>query len=86
MKQKVLVGGRVDREWQTCDEEAERVKAKSARLLVGPRDRGIIAPGIVVAIDANRFIARDAAGNDDGNDDDGSRRGVSKISSISRSS
>ena len=65
----------------TCDEEAERVKAKSARLLVGPRDGGVIEPGIVVAVDANRFIAGGAAGNEDG-----SRRGVSKILPISPSS
>lgn len=53
---------------------------KSARLLVGPRGRGVIEPGIEVAIDANRFIA-EGAGNDDG-----SRSGVSKISPISPSS
>jgi hypothetical protein len=35
----------------------QRVKAKSAHLLVGPRDRGVIEPGIVVAIGANQFIA-----------------------------
>jgi hypothetical protein len=66
----------------------DRVKAKSVRLVIGPRGIGVTEPdeGTVVAIDGNRFVARGAAGKDDVNDDDGSRGGVSIISPISTSS
>ena len=43
----------------------------------------MIAPGIEVAIDANQLITGGAAGNDDGNGGNDSRKDVSKISPIS---
>ena len=48
-------GKAVGGEWRTCD-KAEREKAKFARLLLGTPDRGVIAPGIEVAIYVNRFV------------------------------